>query len=152
MQCAILKWSASLACEGRTCCAGNGGMVGDDSGYGQKVELLPAAETKKNTPARDISDHRFLKALPARSNLWPTSLPVERRRAGTRVGALMTQTPTGVGMLRRSTSIINGGWDLTPSRHDHASRRFEVDRRFDAHLVKMLPTLGRVALIWPTRA
>ena len=73
-------------------------MVGDDkSGDGKKLELLPAGKIVKNTPARDNSDRGFQTALPESHNPWPTSLPVERRREGPRVGALMTKIAKGVG-------------------------------------------------------
>lgn len=70
---------------------------GDKSGDGKKLEGLPAGEILKGTPARDNSHRRFQTALPDCHNPWPTSLPVERRREGPRVGPIMTWIAKGVG-------------------------------------------------------
>ena len=82
--------------------AGGGDMIGDDkSRDGKKMDVLPAGEIVKSKTAHDNRDRRYETALPQNHNPWPTSLPVERRREGPRVGAIMTRN------AKRSEKDIN---------------------------------------------
>ena len=77
-------------------------MIGDDkSRDGKKMDVLPAGEIVKSKTAHDNRDRRYETALPQNHNPWPTSLPVERRREGPRVGAIMTRN------AKRSEKDIN---------------------------------------------